>query len=515
MKTLAEVLLASAAAYAEQPALWVDGETISYRDLADRAFGIANALSAVTTRITAIYPDMMNRRTAIYADRHVWAYAGIAGAVLAGHTYVPLNPRHPLDRLRAILHRADVGALVLGQQALEACRPLIITQPPMTVIVPDGTRPEWWGMCRDHRFVGAADLRSTPTTPAIDPSDGAYLLFTSGSTGEPKGVTVTHENVMAYLRTALDRYRLTPDDRTTQLFDLTFDLSVHDLFVTWAAGATLYCPSENARKAPLQFVTQHKLTCWFSTPATVALMARMRMLQPDNFPTLRWSLFCGEAFPRRLAAQWMAAAPNSLVDNLYGPTEATIAITGFRLPADLSELPDVVPIGQPFEGQSVAIQAPDDELLLSGSQVTSGYWRQPDLTEERFLVQDGRRWYRTGDRVALSEFGLCYLGRVDRQVKIAGNRVELQEVETVLRRAAACDTVAAIAWPLRDGLAHGIVALVAAESRADDVVLTECRNHLAPYMVPSRVVRLREWPLNSNGKTDYLSLVEILASSEV
>jgi acyl-CoA synthetase (AMP-forming)/AMP-acid ligase II len=186
MNTLADVLLASAAAHADRAALWVDDRPVSYRELTHSAFGVANALNAVS-----------NRRTAVYANRHSWAYAGIAGALLAGHAYVPLNPHHPRDRLRSILHQADVGALVLDQQALEACRPLILTHPPMTVIVPDGSPPHWWGICRDHRFVGATDLRHDPTEPALAPQDGAYLLFTSGSTGEPKGVMVSHENIMA------------------------------------------------------------------------------------------------------------------------------------------------------------------------------------------------------------------------------------------------------------------------------------------------------------------------------
>ena len=496
--TLGELVLTSAAQHAERPALWVDDFFVSYGSLVHQGFGIANALK-----------DVEPRRTAVLANRHLWSYVGIVGTLLAGHAYVPLNPRHPIDRLRSILHRADIGALVLDQQALQALRPLIMTHPPMTVIVPDGSMPDWWRICRDHRFVGAADLRYDPCEAAGAPEDGAYLLFTSGSTGEPKGVMVSHANVSAYLQTALERFGLTRDDRTTQLFDLTFDLSVHDLFVTWGAGATLYCPPEGTRKGPHRFAREHDLTCWFSTPSTVAFMSRLRMLRADDLPKLRWSLFCGEALPKTLVQEWQRTAPNSIVENLYGPTEATIAITAFRLPADLRDLPEVMPIGAPFPGQETSLLG--DELLLGGSQVTAGYWRQPDLTAERFIMRDGRRWYRTGDRAALTEHGLCYLGRVDRQVKILGNRVELFEVEGVLRSAAACDSVAALAWPIRDGIAYGLTAVVAEESLTNEIILAECRRRLPPYMVPSRLVRVTEWPLNSNGKTDYSALTTILS----
>ena len=491
---LGALFLTSAATHAHRPALWVDGRLISYSTLASDSLRIAQAIG-----------PQSRRRTAVYANRQYWGYAGIVGTLLAGHAYVPLNPRHPPERLRAILGRAEVGALVIDQMSLDACHGLIFSLPAMRIIVPDGDPPAWADDCH-HHFVGLTDLRSELWP--VSPQDGAYLLFTSGSTGEPKGVMVSHDNVCAYLRSAVERYHLTPDDRVTQLFDLTFDLSVHDLFVTWQAGAALYCPPDGTRRGPSQFVKQHALTCWFSTPSTVAFMSRLRMLRPGDLPSLRWSLFCGEALPRTLAQDWMRAAPNSLVENVYGPTEATIAITGFSLPADLSDLPDVIPIGEPFAGQKAIIVG--DELLLGGSQVTAGYWQQPTLTAERFVLHDGERFYRTGDRATRTEHGLCFQGRLDRQVKILGNRVELFEVEGVLRSAAACDSVAAIAWPIRDGIAYGVVAVVAEESLPTETILAECQRRLPPYMVPARLRRVGEWPLNSNGKTDYSALVAIL-----
>lgn len=479
---LRDWLLQSAAAHAEQPALWVDDRLFSYRHLISQGFGVANALREVPTR-----------RTAVLSDRHLASYVGIIGAVLAGHAYVPLNPHHPVERLKSILRRADVGALVISQQALDAFRQLIAESPPMTVIVPDG-----------------ADLTLEPFEVAVAAEDGAYLLFTSGSTGEPKGVMVSQRNVMAYVANVQRRYELSPQDRMTQLFDLTFDLSVHDLFVTWGTGATLYCPPEGSRKAPFNFLRQHRLTHWFSTPSTVAFMDRLHMLRPGCFPDVRLSLFCGEALPTALAAKWRLAAPNSVIDNLYGPTEATIAFTAFRLPDDLSGLPEIVPIGRAFDTQATTISG-EQELLLCGSQVTDGYWRQPDLTADRFR----HGWYHTGDRVSDGCYGLEYRGRLDRQVKIFGNRVELFEVEGVLRAAALCDSVAAIAWPMRDGMAQGIVGLVPETAAASDTILTMCRQRLPGYMVPSRVIRVADWPLNSNGKTDYSALAALLGTGGV
>jgi len=498
--TLRALIVASVNTHADRVALWVDGDAYTYRYLYHQAYKISRTLDGLRPR-----------RTAVLADRSFWSYAGILGAVLAGHAYVPLNPRHPIQRLADVLRRADVSAVIMNQASLVEYQALLDGSPRCQVVVSDCLP----NVSLQDALKGLDDARSS-----VHPNDGAYLLFTSGSTGEPKGVMVSHGNVMTYLRTVIERYELRPEDRATQLFDLTFDLSVHDCFATWGSGGALYAPSETMRKAPRQFVKQHALTCWFSTPSTVDFMTRLRLLQPDDFPGLRLSLFCGELLPRRLVEVWRRAAPNSVIENLYGPTEATIAITAYRIPTTLTDLPDVIPIGTALAGQEATVMDTDlqpvaageiGELCLAGDQVTAGYWRRDDLTDERFVTARNKRWYRTGDRAMYDGYDLRFLGRIDRQVKISGHRVELLEVENVLREAAGCESVAAVAWPLdSNGLAHGIVAMVAPESHASADILVSCRQRLPPYMVPSRVVRLN-WPLNTNGKTDYSALMFNLA----
>ncbi|MBW8268685.1 amino acid adenylation domain-containing protein [Caldovatus aquaticus] len=519
--TLGAMLRESMARHASRVALWVDGRAVTYQELSARAAAIAGALAEAGLAGPG-------RRCAVLGARSLSAFAGVAGALLAGSAYVPLNPRHPAARLAQALAAAEADALVVDVRSAAAARePLGLTRHPVLVLMPDAPAPPAWGATLPHhRFLCGRDLTGTGAGALRpgSPQDGAYLLFTSGSTGAPKGVLVRQANVAAYLRSAAERYRPGPEDRFTQLFDLTFDLSVHDLFLCWGAGAALYCPPEGARMAPREFVRRNALTFWFSVPSTAAFMARLRLLRPGDFPTLRWSLFCGEALPRRIAESWAAAAPNSLIENLYGPTEATIAITAFRLPRDpaaIARLPDIVPIGTPLPGQqavvlredgSPAAAGEDGELFLGGSQVADGYWRRPDLTAERFRPPagsaPGTQWYRTGDRARLAPgHGLLFLGRMDRQVKIGGHRVELQEVEAALRHAAGCDSAAAMAWPAdEDGFARGIVAFVTEEAPANETVLDACRRSLPPYMVPSRVHRVAEWPVNDNGKTDYARL---------
>ena len=520
--TLAGLFRHSAMRHSDRPALWVDGDFVSYGDLHALAARIAHGLAgAVCAHGTA--------RCAILGNRGLIDFAGILGALLARCTYVPLNARHPPQRLSQIMNDAGAQALVVDRNHLDHARLLLeaVAQRVLVLLPDSAVVPDWAATMTRHRFLCSTDLG--PADPGgLAPGnteDGAYLLFTSGTTGAPKGVLVRNGNAMPYLRSVAARYAPTPDDRCTQLFDLTFDLSVHDMFLCWGAGAALFRIPDNVRFVPRDFVRRHALTTWFSVPSTAAMMLGLRALRPGDFPSLRLGLFCGEALPKRLAVAWAAAAPHAMIENLYGPTEATIALTAFRMPRDaaaLEALPEIVPIGAPLPGQDAlpvgstgqpVSEGEEGELCLTGSQVTDGYWQRPDLTRERFVRfdWDGRIWYRTGDRVRHTrEHGLVFLGRLDRQVKIAGHRVELQEIEAVLHRAAGA-TAAVIAWPLGpDGLARGIVGFVGQTTRPIDDMLDACRQALPPYAVPSAIHRVADWPLNGSGKTDHARLRDLM-----
>jgi D-alanine--poly(phosphoribitol) ligase subunit 1 len=275
------------------------------------------------------------------------------------------------------------------------------------------------------------------------------------------------------------------------------------------------------------------LTFWLSVPATAAFMRQMRMLKPGSYPTLRWSLFCGEALPMSLARAFQDAAPNSIVENLYGPTEATVAFTTYRLPkqhcAKLDAL-QTVPIGMPLPGQKVMLIDDDGdpiqdgeagELCLGGSQVAGGYWRAAEQTAERFrpprCADAGTtRWYRTGDLAVMSaEHGLVFRGRIDRQAKIRGYRVELLEVENAMRVIAETDTVGVVPWPIGDGgLALSLVGFVSESQKSAAEIIDGCRDALPGYMVPSHVYQVADWPLNANGKTNYKLLSALLKKAD-
>ena len=516
-RSLRTGFLARAAEQPDAPALVVAGSTVTYGTLERQARVLAAAITADGTRGV--------ERVGVFAYRSVVAYAGTLGALCAGAAFVPLSPKFPVERPRQMLRSAAPEAIVVDK----ASAPLLAEalaglEPRPRVIAPEPGVAA--ALVAQGLEVGGADelaavapLAELP--PALD-DDVAYLLFTSGTTGVPKGVAITHANVLALLDVAAQRYALTPADRCSQTFDQTFDLSVFDLFVAWGAGACVYVPQPIDLLAPVRFVQKNGLTLWFSVPSVVALAVKKSMLHPGAMPTLRYSLFCGEPLPEASARAWQTAAPASRVENLYGPTELTIyCFEHVWRDGEATQENGIVSIGRPLPGLGALVvdddlrPVPDGEpgeLLVCGPQTSPGYWRDAAKTRERFVdvplsPTRVKRFYRTGDRVVRGASGdYTYLGRADNQIKVLGFRVELGEIEAVLLRDGNAVQAIAVGWPVEDGRAAGIVAFVTGVTVPGEELVRVVSRTLPTYMVPSRVIVLDEMPLNANGKIDRRAL---------
>jgi amino acid adenylation domain-containing protein len=522
-RSVGEMFLRTAERFPDLPAVHAGGHTLTYAELLTQAAAVRDRILSLQDRTQ----DLSAVPVAVFAYRSPMAYAAVMGALLAGCMYSPLNPRFPMERNRAILQSAGATILLVdGRCSAEASRVLAATDRRLTVILLDGCSLEP-GLASRHDIsrLHAPIDRSSLRAPVADPV-GAYVLFTSGSTGTPKGVHITHRNVLAYVAAIQALFQPCCNDRFCHLADLTFDISVHDMFACWSVGACLYVVPERDIASPAAFVRTHALTFWFSVPSAVSFMDKFRTLPPGALPSLRCSLFCGEALFEQQARIWQLAAPNNAIHNLYGPTEATVAFTNYtwRL-ADDSAHRSVVPMGWPLPNQHVVLV--DDhlapvpsgaigEVCLGGSQVAAGYWRDPARTADRFVqlrVAGPERWYRTGDLAQWDEHdGLIFHGRVDQQVKIRGFRVELEEVEKTLRDAVRTEIAIAVGWPEdTNGAAQGITAFVAASGAIDEAAAKHaCRRNLPDYMVPTRVLPLATVPLNANGKIDRLALKTML-----
>lgn len=491
--TLASRLLAALQSTSNRPCLEEPGRVWRYGELLERAAGLATAWDRA---------DPGRAPVALLCDHSFTGYAAMAAALVSGRPYVPLHPGLPAARIPSLVRACGCRLAVADAERAGAVRDLLAAG--------------------GATLVSGLDSPSTATLRACADSPAAYVLFTSGSTGEPKGVTVGSAAVDTYCAAARTLFPLHPDDRCTQLFDLSFDLSVHDVVSTFLAGACLVIDRKRQHIDPVGFAADARISAWFSVPSVLAMARAYRRLQPGVLPDLRLALFCGEPLPVPLAQDFLAAAPRAEAFNLYGPTEATIAITAHRL--DRSALAGAsepwVPIGHPFPGSECLVvdesgqtvsRGAEGELWLGGPQLAEGYLGAPDLTERqfvsaRFAGQASGRWYRSGDRVATSDDeGLLFRGRLDDQVKIGGHRIELGEIENVLRATGLVSEVAAFAMPGPDG-GQRLACAVAGPLAPVEQILAAARAQLAAYMVPSRLLVFDALPRSAHGKLDRRAL---------
>jgi amino acid adenylation domain-containing protein len=515
-----------AEAAADHPAIVVNGAATTYGEVARRARIMATAITRGGTRPA--------ERVAVFASRNEVAYVGTLAALCSGAAFVPLNHKFPVGRTRAMARRGLLDAIIVDAQSAPQLAAVLegLEVRPLVIAPEVEATAAAKAQCIDaigEETLGALD--PLDPLPPVLADDISYLLFTSGTTGEPKGVGVTHANVLHYVDTMAERWRLTPADRCSQTFDQTFDLAVHDLFLAWNAGATVHSMQPIELLAPVRFVQKYEITHWFSVPSAAALTIKKGTLLPGSMPSLRHSLFCGEPLPDATAAAWHAAAPNSTVENLYGPTELTIACFTFKWDAARSPaqaVNGIVPIGRPMPGLGAMIIDQDlrpllagevGELVVCGPQTTPGYWQDEGRTRERYIelpvsATTRKRFYRTGDRVARTTSGdYVYIGRTDDQIKVLGFRVELGEIEAVLLQHKGVVQAAAVGWPLEEGRALGVVAFVCGTIDTPDLLIRTVQAALPDYMVPRQIVVVDEMPLNANGKIDRSRLIATLASN--
>ena len=530
-RSLRSGFLASCERFPDRPAVVVEGEELSYRALHARAASLAATLSRLEVRSGR--PDDV-RLTGVLARRSVTAFAGVLGVLLHGHGYVPLNPTFPAQRTQAMLAQAGCRCVIVDENGEEQLPELIagLSFRPVWILPARADVSALRERFAGETFVGAGELAAAAEWQAhpVDPNALAYLLFTSGSTGLPKGVMVAHRNVTAFVDAMVERYAVDEHDRFSQMFEFTFDLSAFDLFVAWERGACVCCPSPREVLMPGRYVVASGITVWFSVPSTGVLMKKLRMLEPGLYPSVRFALCCGEALPLEIAAAFSQAMPSAVIENLYGPTELTIACTLYRWDEEAS--PDqaengLVPIGAAYPAMTPLVADEDleeveagesGELLMTGPQLALGYWQDPERTREAFCVPPGRSevFYRTGDRVRkpVGDAPLVYLGRLDQQLKIHGYRVELGEIEAVLREEAGVEVAIAVGWPRNASGAEGVVASLAAREVDAAGLRERVKDRLPPYMVPKRLIAFPEMPLNANGKVDRKALLATLDGNQ-
>jgi len=498
-----ELIAHNAMQYADRPAFSSGDNTYSYRQF----FAIARGIRDEIVRMG--YGNA--RRIGIVAGDSVHTSASILTIWSVGAAFVSLNVHYPAERNARIIEEAGLDLILTSRAGREWPRYL----------------PQ-----ADGRFrllhTGEIEPASAPLTfPAARPSDLAYLFFTSGSTGIPKGVPISHANLSAFMNIYLSGmgYDFTPEDRFLQMFALTFDLSVVSTVAPLSVGGCC-CTIPQTGIAYMNIanvLASQNVTVALMVPSVLPYLRRF--FNELNFPSLRLNQFCGEALMQDIVSEWSHCVPNARIENVYGPTEATIFCTRYVWTRDrgaAESVNGIVPIGKAMPGTSTYVvndageQCKDGErgeLCLAGDQVMTGYWNDREKTGQSFvgLSSEGMAVsaYRTGDIVYVNEnSNLVYCGRKDSQVKIDGHRVELGEIEHFARSYTGHPTAAAVM--VKDASGFDRLRLFVGARDIDSAALESyLKSRLPDYMWPASITVLAELPLNLNGKIDRPALAKM------
>ena len=455
----------SAARDPAKEALRFEGKSMTYGELDQVTNRIARALHAAGVK--------RGDRVGLYLHKSFESVIGVFSIMKAGAAYVPLDPGSPAKRLGFICNNCNVEVVLTASKSPEPLPELLAMETSLkTVVFADSGAPTVTEGPAGISFtnwdqVASQDGSSVPDQGAIE-TDLAYILYTSGSTGDPKGVMIAHRTCLTFINWCFDTFKLTPDDRITSNAPLHFDLSTFDLYATVMAGATIVLVPEGASVFPIKLAAllqDEKVTITYLVPSLLSTMVKWGKLESMDYSALRAILFAGEVFPIKYLRQLTEKIPHVDYYNLYGPTETNVCTYYKVQEKDLApDKTEPCPIGIACENTEVFIVGDDGkivteigvkgELWARGSCVAQGYWGNPERTKQSFVLNTHQphyaEWaYKTGDIVFLDEDGknIIYSGRRDSMVKTRGYRVELGEIETALNQHEAIDEVAVIAVP--------------------------------------------------------------------
>jgi amino acid adenylation domain-containing protein len=524
---LQELVRDAAAAAPENEAVRCAGRSLSYAQLDSASNGIAAELVGAGVR--------PGDRVGIHLPKCVEMVAAVYGILKAGAAYVPLDPHAPTARVATVANDCTIAALVTTTERAAALLPALVgIELRLVIRVDDPEAPTTQAAASSQSRPPTVTFSSAtadptvadPRIPALD-TDLAYILYTSGSTGVPKGVMLSHRNAITFVEWCAETIGVGPNDRLSNHAPLHFDLSVFDLFLSaLGRAAVVLVPDEQAffGAALVRFIREERITTWYSVPSALMMITKA-LTGPGALPDLRNVVFAGEVFPTKHLRDLRKLLPDVELWNLYGPTETNVCLY-----FHVDEIPDddrTIPIGRPCgkadvfalrtDGTAAGV-GEEGELYVGGPLVMKGYWGRPDADAEVLspapdAARTDDRVYRTGDLVRLRpDGGYDFLGRRDHQIKSRGYRIELGDIETALNS--------------HPSIVHGVAlavdheewgtAVVACVVPRDGVTLREkdVRRHVASrlprYMVPTKVEVVAAFPRTSTGKVDRALMLQQL-----
>jgi len=453
---------------------------------------LARGSDAVAACIARSVPDDKSP-VVIVGHKEPEMLLGFLGSVKAGHPYVPLDRSLPEQRVERIVESAGARLTLTPKE-----------------------------------IAGMVSTAVAPMRVKLTDRDTYYVMFTSGSTGEPKGVAITLGCLTSFVDWMIGEHAFNEGGPEVFLNQapFSFDLSVMDLYLSLVTGGTLVSLTASEIGNPRQLfqsLAESGVTTWVSTPSFAQLCLAEKRFDARLLPTVRRFLFCGETLPSVVAGQLLERFPSGEVWNTYGPTEATVATTSVRIDRDVLTRFPTLPVGYPKPDSRVVVLDAHDlpvaegergEIVIAGPNVSPGYLNRAELTRRSFFQFDGLQAYRSGDWGHFTDGMLFFEGRIDNQIKLRGYRIELGDVEANLRMLErVCD---AVVVPLyKDGRVDSLAAFVIGDDvgagfAAEQSLRRQLAGHLPAYMVPRVLKIVDSFPLTPNGKVDRRALAQTL-----
>ncbi|MGX7632183.1 amino acid adenylation domain-containing protein [Bacillus thuringiensis] len=479
--------------------------SLTYEELNKRANQLAHQLQNIDLR--------HNEPIGLVTGKNMNTVIGILGILKAGAAYVPIDPIYPTSRISYILEHSRLR-IIVGDGTFDQAVNV------ETVINLSEEKTE---LKEHHTFKGRyytyKEVKDQPTSnldTSVSGDDTMYMIYTSGSTGLPKGVIVNHSNVVNFILWGIQKFGITSEDNLMQVTSNSFDISVFEIFGSLLSSATLHIVSKNELTNPkmlIDFLQRKQISIWHSVPT---LMAQVQTMLSNPLEKVRLVMLGGEAWSINLAKQVKETFVNAEIYNMYGPTEATIWISSYNLSQSLEEI-TTIPIGTPVSNNKLYIMDENQhlcginmpgEIYISGRNVTAGYYCNQEETNKKFIRNKitGEVLYRTGDIGRyLSNGNIEFLGRFDTMVKVRGYRVELAEIEKAILELDEVNQTVVVQTKNEENQ-NLLCYYISSKEHNYNHIVEHLQKKIPIYMIPSRFIKLEEFPLTPNGKIDYKAL---------
>ena len=521
MDSFANFLYKKFKKYSSLNSLKIGDDKVSYEDLNTNALKIAALINEL---------GVFNETVGVVGQRNFTSYFSILGVIYSGCNYTPISFKFSESKILSIKNNCKIKILIGSKNDIDKIQRLLILKTNSHnikyLIQDENVDINNAKYLKKYSFI---DQKPLIKPVKVEKNNLLYILYTSGSTGNPKGVMVTNSNVLAYLKALSKIWVLKPGFRASQFHEFNFDPSVSDLFFTWSSGGLLCVVPENELLMPFDFIIREKIQIWSSVPTVANFLLKMKMLKPGIFPSIIKSRFAGEPFSQELANEWSLAAPNSTVENHYGPTESTVDVCRYVYSLNdknKSFSNSIIPIGKPLFGNTILIinknqEVLDDkkigEIIFKGPQVTNGYLNDSAKTKSTFVRfnWDNSKdiWYKSGDLGFYnSEGNLECLGRIDNQIKFGGRRVEIGEIESAFRKFDKTKDAKVIAVKDVNNIVKGLYAFITdtLSEQEEKQIRDEILKYIEKLFIPKKIISISKFPLTVSGKIDRRKLEEFI-----